>query len=175
MRKRTVNERLIDLMIFVAVFGLGISVLLLLLVGCSDSGTRQFNSADIESPIPERVQLRAAYVLKRFYEKQGYKATVSQVNQTSHSNSMGQAVSRHGWLVYIDDFDGTGVGDMVWAKYQYKHKTVSALHQAYVRTDDAMRLHGLNNAYSDPKPVFRENYQRTVVGQLYYRNEETEE
>lgn len=147
------------------------SLLAVSLVACADQETRQFNSANIQSPIPESVQVRACYVLKRFYEKQGYKATVSRVNQSSTSNSMGQAVSKHAWLVYVEDFDGTDVSDMVWAKYQYKHKTIHALHQVKVRSGDAMRLQGMNNSYADPKPVFRPNYLRTVVGQFYYRDD----
>jgi hypothetical protein len=85
--------------------------------------------------------------------------------------SMGEGVSDYAWVVLIDEWSLTDVNDVIsWAKSEDYH----VLHQVFIRDKDAIRTKGTGNLSPDWTTVYKENYEGTMIAQIYFRKELTD-
>ena len=135
---------------------------MILLAGCADERTRQFNRAEIESPLTERQARQYAHGLA--LQVGGYVIHVD-----GSSNSMGQAVSANAYIVMVNRFEDTQVNDVVHLWKWSANGRDEVLHQVSVKGAESLRTWGMNNAHPDINPVMRDQYKGTMVAQVYYR------
>lgn len=135
--------------------------------GCGKGDESPIGGGELQSPLTES---RAWFLAKMTADaQQGY---VARLNQHSHSDSMGQAVSKHAWVVIVPDWQGTRRGDVISAWAQHQHRKSHILHQVIARDPDgAIRTAGTNNSLPDFHTVFKQNYKGTMIAQFYYRDD----
>lgn len=147
-----------------------LAVALAVLTGCSDRKTELFNGPDIVSSVPAPIVYEALEASLQVYEKYGY---TGKIWRGGESNSMGQAVSSHAYLLLLDDFHATPVNAVVggwqWTSTDgYPDGRIHYIHQVIARGDDALRTAGMNNSFADV-PMHREQYHGTLVQQGYFQ------
>jgi len=136
-------------------------LLLLLLVCCAREAP--IGNDEIQSPLNRAEVYREALAYSKTHD--GF---VSKIDAFSDSNSMGMGLSKHSWHVFVKDFDGTRVGDIV----KVNRDGHGIVHQVILKEGDRMWTKGTNNGKPDNFWVDRENYKGTLIAQFYYRNTE---
>jgi len=129
---------------------------LLFLVGCGDRSN--IGNEEIQSPLSRHTAEIYSRIIS--IEADGVLGSA-----TGTTLSMGQGISHNSWLIFVDDWDNTQVGDVVIADHDGKN----LIHQVISRTNDAMRTAGTNNTGTDMASVYRDDYLGTMIGQIYYR------
>lgn len=155
-----------------------IALLVGALSGCVSTPTAR-SDAEVVSSATYAEASQAARQVAASFVRAGYKVTVY---DGSRGSSMGQIVSNHAFLVVVRCWDSTPIASVVtFSKVMERQATTPngkpyvaigekrlIIHQLAQKQADLARTRGVNNGGADRYTIGPDEYEGTLVAQIYY-------